>query len=352
MLKKLYILLLIIFSINANAQDIHFSQYYLTPVLQNPALTGNFTEVDRFSGVYRSQWYKVSNEPFRTIGVAYDHNFKPTNYNIDIKQSAVEQHNFYGAGIQMYYDESGVGRLVNLSVLLSGAYHILLKTGDKLSVGAQLGFTQKRIDYSKVMVNNQYNYSTNSFDPSLATKETFNKPTVLYPDMNLGAAFQHTFANPRWKGYTGLAISHIIRPHETFLYEGPKQNIGARYNLYVAADYVYSSKLTIRPLLQFQTQSQGQELNLGGVLAYKYEDALLYFGAQGRVSAGNKNFDAILPSLGVRYKGVRVGLCYDLNFSGLKSVSNYRGGPELGILYTTGKPAKKIINRKAQCDIF
>jgi type IX secretion system PorP/SprF family membrane protein len=350
--KQLYIILLLIISFQIKAQDIHFSQYYLTPVLQNPALTGNFNEVDRISGVYRSQWYKVSNEPFRTIGIAYDHNFRPTKYDIDIKPSNNEQHNFWGGGVQMYYDESGVGRLVNLSVLLSGAYHMMLKSGDKLSFGAQLGFTQKRIDYNKVLVNNQYNSSTNSFDPSLSSKENFNKSTLIYPDMNIGFSYQHTFLNPRWRGYGGLAFNHLIPPTETFLYTGPKQKLGTRYNLYIAADYIASAKLTVRPVLQFQTQSQGQEFNLGAVIAYKYEEALLFFGAQGRVSAGNKNFDGIMPSIGMRYKNVRVGLCYDLNFSGLKSVSNYRGGPELGILYTTGKPQKRIINRKAPCDIF
>lgn len=337
-------------SLQLQAQDIHFSQYYLTPILQNPALTGNFSDLYRISGIYRSQWYKVSNEPFRTVAIAYDQSIKPTKYEVDIYPH--QENSFFGAGVQVFYDESGIGKLTNLTVVASGAYHHVMESGDRLSVGVQLGITQKKIDFSKSLVNNQYDYSSYSFNSGLATKENFGKNEFIHPDVNIGTAYLHNFANPRLKGYAGFAVQHLITPKETFLYTGTKQSLGMRYNVYLAADYVLSYKITLRPLFQFQTQSQGQDMNVGGLLGYKYQDAILYFGVQSRISIGNKYFDALMPSIGLKYKHVRVGLCYDVNFSGLKSTSKYQGGPELGFIYSKGQQKKLTIKRKLQCDVF
>ena len=59
----------LIFSIIATsllAQDIHFSQYYLSPLTQNPANAGSFVNANRFSALYRNQWYKASSTPFQS----------------------------------------------------------------------------------------------------------------------------------------------------------------------------------------------------------------------------------------------------------------------------------------------
>ena len=39
-----------------NAQDIHFSQYYASPLTLNPALTGKFNGLWRVTGIYRDQF--------------------------------------------------------------------------------------------------------------------------------------------------------------------------------------------------------------------------------------------------------------------------------------------------------
>ncbi len=52
-------------SLTSVAQDIHFSQYYAAPLTLNPAATGDFDGLFRFTGIYRNQWLGVSNvKPF------------------------------------------------------------------------------------------------------------------------------------------------------------------------------------------------------------------------------------------------------------------------------------------------
>ncbi len=50
-----------IHSASCIAQDIHFSQFFETPLLRNPALAGIFTGDIRAQGVFRDQWNSVTN---------------------------------------------------------------------------------------------------------------------------------------------------------------------------------------------------------------------------------------------------------------------------------------------------
>ena len=61
-MKKLYYLMLgglIMLSTDVIGQDIHFSQFYMSPLTLNPALTGVMNCNTRFVGNYRNQWSPV-----------------------------------------------------------------------------------------------------------------------------------------------------------------------------------------------------------------------------------------------------------------------------------------------------
>src|ERR1017187_6841431 len=45
--------------------DIHFSQFYETSILRNPALTGVFEDDYKFGVYYRNQWSSITN-PYNT----------------------------------------------------------------------------------------------------------------------------------------------------------------------------------------------------------------------------------------------------------------------------------------------
>jgi hypothetical protein len=60
-------LTILLFSLQVvvHAQDIHFSQFFETPLLRNPALAGIFTGDYRVQMVYRDQWGSVT-DGYRT----------------------------------------------------------------------------------------------------------------------------------------------------------------------------------------------------------------------------------------------------------------------------------------------
>ena len=59
---------LLFFQKNCHAQDIHFSQFFETPLLRNPALAGIFSGDLRIQAVYRNQWNSVT-VPYQTTSL-------------------------------------------------------------------------------------------------------------------------------------------------------------------------------------------------------------------------------------------------------------------------------------------
>ena len=64
-----------------NAQDIHFSQFYFSPLSLNPANTGNYKGDYRLFGNYRSQWRDIS-KAYNTFSAGGDFNIYPSNQNV------------------------------------------------------------------------------------------------------------------------------------------------------------------------------------------------------------------------------------------------------------------------------
>ena len=56
-------------------QDVHFSQFYQTPLIVNPALTGVFSGDQRGIINYRNQWNDFA--PFTTSSISFDSKIDP-----------------------------------------------------------------------------------------------------------------------------------------------------------------------------------------------------------------------------------------------------------------------------------
>jgi type IX secretion system PorP/SprF family membrane protein len=353
MIRKITILFMLILlgtSVLIKAQDIHFSQYYLSPLVQNPALTGSFPELYRVSGIYRDQWYRVSGEPFHTAAVSFDMAKKSDKWLM--RGLKVPDENYFGLGGMIYYDQNGIGKLSNLSFVVAGAYHLFLNSRNRLSIGVEGGYTQRKLDYSNLYVNNQYNTNSGQFDQSLPNLESFNANKVTYPSLHAGMAWNHSFKNQKVKSYFGTGAFNLLTPKESFIKTDNKLNI--RVNTYLAVDYVINAKSVLRTMASFQTQSKAQEINTGFLLSRHNRGSLytVFMGCQARLSLGNKNFDSFFPNIGFKYKNLRMGLSYDVNLSSLRQASTYQGGPELGFIYTKGTTKVNYVDRVVPCAVF
>ena len=126
----------------AKAQDIHFSQFYNSPLNLNPANTGIFDGDYRFVGNLKNQW--------STVPVPYNSSSLSADTRIKLKK------NNLGVGLLMNQDKPGDSRFKTFNTALSIAYHLTLDSDSShfLSGGIQAGVTSKSLNYSALSFNN------------------------------------------------------------------------------------------------------------------------------------------------------------------------------------------------------
>src|SRR6218665_3926645 len=151
-------------SLGSWAQDVHFTQYFTSPLTLNPAQTGLTQNDWRASANFRTQWYTVSDNPYISGTVAFD---------IPTLRGKLPEGDALGIGVLGLYDKSGTGGLQNTTVGLSVAYHKAfgVEKQHTLSLGVQGYLVQKSIQFDKLVFGDQFNPG----DPSnyLRTQENF-----------------------------------------------------------------------------------------------------------------------------------------------------------------------------------
>src|SRR5664279_5707839 len=162
---------------NGAAQDIHFSQFFETPLLRNPALAGIFSGDFRAQAVYRNQWNAVT-VPYQT-----------TSLNAEYKMPVGHGDDFLTIGGEILYDKSGTVALTATSILPVLNYHKSLSADRNmyLSAGFSAGVVQRKVDRSKISTNSQFDGT--GYDPTLADGETFSNNGYVYFDGSAGLSF-------------------------------------------------------------------------------------------------------------------------------------------------------------------
>lgn len=340
-------LFLSLFARDLIAQDIHFSQYYLSPLTQNPANAGSFATSNRFSALYRNQWYKASSTPFQSAVISFENAGNKENFILNNK--VVKESNHVAWGGVIYFDRSGVGQLTNSSMYVNSSYIYHINNKQKVAVGVQVGFVQKTINFSNLTVDNQYNNSTGQFDTKLPSYENFNNNKLTYLNINSGVSYTHIIDPKSSKLYCGYSIFNLTTPKESFI--NAKSSLFIRHNLYAAWDKISETKTINRFLFNFQKQEKAQEIILGWLRSKNLNTTwATIIGVQSRFSISNKNIDAIIPVIGLKSYNWRWGFSYDINISQFYRATNFQGGPELAIIYSFGKVSNRSVNSETPCN--
>ena len=317
-MKKITLLVFLISSIiiEGMAQDIHYSQFYASPLTLNPALTGVNDCNYRVGIMYRNQWKSVTT-PYQTPSISFDIN--------NVLQRVIKKGTL-SAGALVLNDKAGDGDLSNLSVLGSIAYQRALTANRKLniSIGIQPGYVQKKLDVDKLTWESQFNGQT--FDPTLSSNENFQKNKFGYFDLNAGLYLSYAVGT-RSDIFLGGSVFHLIQPKESFL--GTDNKLSMRYCVHGGVRIGVNDKLDIIPQVLFMMQSKAQEINAGLSLQYAFNtDVSLFVGGYDRLN------DAIIAMAGLEFHKVRLGFSYDVNTSSLSDASNGKGGFEISLSYT------------------
>ena len=316
------VLMLVLKVFTSSAQDHLYSQFFNSPLYLNPALTGQFKADLRMNLIYRNQWTQVPGTLSYVSG--------SIDYNVPR----------FGGGIGLLFTRSSEGTAYLDKTNLSGLYSYSIGSEDfVLSFGLQAGFTNRKIDYSKLIFGDQV-------DPSLGiipgTSSAGDLPfnNKFYFDSGIGTNLVIGEFN------IGVAMQHINQPNESFTGQPAKlpmrlnANISYRYDLDQFENMDDDDKSYVIPSVVFYKQDKFDSYSVG--LQYKRRGVnvgLSYrSGAQTGPSAVVLSliFDLFINKEGG--EKLRFGFSHDAAVQGL-TYGNTAGSTEGSIGYETTLPS-------------
>jgi type IX secretion system PorP/SprF family membrane protein len=310
----LYWLLLI--SAAANAQSYHFSQFFSTPLLTNPANTGFTDGPYRIASNFRSQGMQGSNA-YLTGYLSAD--VSPLRDKLATGHKA-------GMGLYVMNDQSLGGAVQTNSVGLSAAYNVGLdQYGEQsLGVGLQGTYNQRKLDYTKLTFENQY--GPGGYNPALPLGEALDYNGKHYFDVNAGVAYNAILEDKSFFG--GVAVYNILNHKENVL--ATEFKLPTRYVVQAGAQFYLGEYGKAYMSVTNMGQAKAMETTIGGAYGHQLTD-----GEKNELMVGMwyRYKDALIPYVGYQLGGFQVGLSYDYTVSALKTGAQVRNGYELTLLY-------------------
>ncbi|MBI4947429.1 MAG: PorP/SprF family type IX secretion system membrane protein [Bacteroidetes bacterium] len=336
----------------ASAQDIHFSQFDQSPLTLNPGLAGTTTWL-RAAMMYRTQWRAVTDKPYNTIAASFD--IKSKKHWIKIKNATSKfrksDESGFGWGVNFFNDKAGDGKMGTLQANGSLAYQIYLSGKSMLALGFQGGILQRSIDVTNFHWGTQYDPTSSTgytTSPALADKAIANvNSSFIRGDGSTGLVYAYKKSESRISGndqldiIVGASMFHLFTPKYSFLGENEKlsQRIVFHGNAVIG---INNTNIAIVPGYMVSMQGSNREIFAGGMIRYMLQQnsivtgfvkgAYLYAGGYYR------NKDAFVATALFEFSSFGVGMSYDFNISGLKTVSSGRGGLEITLRFLNPAP--------------
>ncbi len=304
--------IIFVFSIHSFSQDIHFSQFYNSPLIINPALTGNINEEFRAGLNYRNQGESIT-VPYKTFSVFLDSKLIP-NF---LRRSEI------GIGGLFYNDNAGDGNLQNSTGMLFSSFTKGFNRHNTFlaTIGFSVGFFNRSVNFAELTFDNQWNGT--SFDPTLLSNEPFKNSSVFAVNFNFGMLISYSFSR-KIIAILGASLSHINQPKVSF-YESDNR-LDQKYIFHGEVKVELKKSVSISPGFMYSIQGENYEALFGSNISFGENDLKINCGLWYRFERD------IIPVVGLIYDNYYLSLSYDVNISNLQKASNYGGGYEISLI--------------------
>src|SRR5215210_3962355 len=167
-------------TLNASSQDLHFSQWYNSPLTANPANTGFIPDADfRIGANYRNQYSAVMTVPYKTMSIWGDAQVLRDKF----------ENGWLGLGGVILRDVAGTGKLTSTKIYGSAAYHQMLGISSLLTAGFNAGWVNKRINIQDLKFPDQFDGKF--FDNQLPTDVVLDRTSTSYIDVQFGMNYAY-----------------------------------------------------------------------------------------------------------------------------------------------------------------
>lgn len=327
------LVIMMVCSVSAFSQDIHFSQMEYSPLTLNPALAGANSPLQGIVN-YRSQWSSVA-APYKTIAASLDARFNEKKRN---------KSGIIAGGMSFFNDQSGDLQVNTTNVNVNLAYHLILDKKSTLGLGIYSGFGQRSINPNDGRWGSQYDGL--AYDGLINPSETFNSSTFMHFDAGTGLVYTYK----RNKGYMtqnkqlavniGFAMYHLNRPKYSFV-DANNERLYFRYSAFANAEIgIENTRGSVLPGIYFQRQGSSMEVMFGAYYKFILSEGSRFTGFTRPMSMYlglfNRFRDAMAAKVMFEFDQYSAGFCYDFNVSSLSTVSKTNGGFELFLRFNMG----------------
>ena len=311
---------MILGTLGVEGQDLHFSQWFNSPLLTNPANTGFIPDADyRLGANYRNQWSAIMAEPYRTMSVWGD---------AQVFRNRIEN-GWMGLGGVIMRDDAGASTLTSTQVYGSVAYHQMVGYASLITLGFNTGWVNKHINTTNLKFPDQFDGKF--FDNTLPTSVVIDHPSDNFFDMQIGMNYAYFPTNKMYLN-AGFSVQHINSPRESFFNTDPvgyNDKIARRYIGFFNASLKVNDQVILNPMAYYTSMAGAHEAVIGANFQYNLQDEgdqQVILGIYDRVG------DAIFPMVGFVYKNIRLTFTYDVTTSALKNYDNGYGAYEFALI--------------------
>lgn len=303
----LFFFVLIIGTVQLQAQDPIFSQFYAAPLMLNPAFTGT-TYAPRIAVNYRSQYLGFDDLTGSTAYATYAASY----------EQFIEDFNS-GFGFMLKSDDAGGGLYKTTKFGGNYSYRVQVNREFQLKLGVEAGFRQFNIDWDRLIFPDQLDPLTGAVDPAGNPNPTNEiRPENLnktYFDIGAGLlAYTPNF-------YGGISLKHLTRPDESLLgiNGGLNEGLAMRISVHSGAQFIIQEGTRLKkgsfisPNLLYIKQGDQGQINGGAYVSA----GLIFAGAWYRHTFGNT--DAAIVLVGFKKDILKIGYSYDITLSQLQT---------------------------------
>ena len=320
---------------NTEAQDIHFSNWNMSPLNLNSANTGMFDGDGRFIMNYRNQWKSVQ-VPYNSFSFGADYN---------LQKSFIRKTN-EAIGIIFNHDVAGDGNY-KINELKIPINHKLTFNNDSslvIGIGVLAGISNICIDLTKLSFDKQWD--GDAYNAGLSNGELFPKQSKTYADLGIGTILQKKISS-NFSATIGYAMNHINKPTISF-YNTSNIKLRMKHSESIVLKYSFSNISNIQ-LEYYANQQQKFRENLIGLSYYTTIEPK----TNTVVNAGllTRLGDALISTVGIQHNSMRFQFSYDYNYSQFKRATNGKGAFEMSFIYIYSK-RKLFVPKTRVCPIY
>ena len=338
----LFVVALVLGTGSLRAQDIHFSQFYLSPLNLNPAMTGVMNCNVRLVANYRNQWAPtLRGNAFNTYSASYD------------QRIPVGRYDYWGVGATFWGDVAGEANFGTTTGKVSASYSKRMggdrRSSHYLVFGAEGGVAQRNVDFLQLRWGSQFNPATSDYDPNLpANEQIFDRTNFMFADMAAGLLWFSTFDENN-NFYIGGAFHHLNTADQSFRTD-ISDNLYSRITGHAGGEFEMSSRTSLVPGIIVMAQGPSFTMNTGTSIRWllgraRGEYQAFQLGLWARISNQIESgvlTDAAIISTRFDYNSFSLGFSYDITMSELNNAGG-TGSFEFALAYKFCSPERRNV---------